>query len=58
MGCKKTDYLELEFRPSLLAFATQRSELMAVLDALSLESVSSGLCCPTQMHWLAMDGHT
>jgi len=32
---KKTDYLELEFEPSLRAFAVQRDELLAVLEPLS-----------------------
>jgi hypothetical protein len=32
---KQTDYLELEFAPSLRAFTTQRTELLAVLEALS-----------------------
>ena len=31
---KKTDYLELEFRPSLRSFATQRADLLAVLSPL------------------------
>src|SRR5260370_329949 len=31
---QKTDYLELEFRPSLRAFAKQRDELLAVLKPL------------------------
>jgi hypothetical protein len=30
----KTNYLELEFRPSLRAFASQRADLLAVLDPL------------------------
>lgn len=30
----KTDYLDLDFRPSLDAFATQRAELLAVLEPL------------------------
>jgi len=30
----KTNYLELEFRPSLRAFARQRADLLAVLDPL------------------------
>ena len=30
----QTDYLELEFRPSLRAFAVQRAALLAVLEAL------------------------
>jgi hypothetical protein len=37
---KQTDYLELEFRPSLRAFATQRTELLAVLEPLPPESWS------------------
>ena len=32
---KKTDYRELEFQPSLSAFATQRAALLAFLDKLS-----------------------
>jgi hypothetical protein len=36
----KTDYLELEFQPSLLAFTTQRSAILAVLDALPPKSWS------------------
>lgn len=31
---KKTDYLELEFRPSLRSFTTQRADLLAVLKPL------------------------
>jgi len=31
---KKTDYLELDFRPSLRSFATQRTDLLAVLEPL------------------------
>jgi hypothetical protein len=31
----KTNYLELEFRPSLHAFSRQRADLLAVLDPLS-----------------------
>ena len=31
---ERTDYLELDFRPSLQAFATQRAELLDVLRAL------------------------
>jgi hypothetical protein len=31
---KQTNYLELDFRPSLCAFATQRAELLAVLSPL------------------------
>jgi hypothetical protein len=31
---KQTDYLDLEFRPSLHSFATQRADLLAVLEAL------------------------
>jgi DinB family protein len=34
---KQTDYLKLEFRPSLRAFATQRAELLAVLEPLPPE---------------------
>ncbi len=34
---KRTDYFELEFRPSLRAFATQRADLMAILDPLPPE---------------------
>jgi hypothetical protein len=34
---KKTNYLELEFRPSLRAFGTQRADLLAVLEPLPLE---------------------
>jgi hypothetical protein len=34
---KKTDFLELEFRPSLHSFTTQRADLMAVLEPLPLE---------------------
>lgn len=37
---KKTDYLEQEFHPSLLAFTTQRTALLAVLEALPPESWS------------------
>jgi hypothetical protein len=37
---KKTDYLELAFRPSLGAFATQRADLLAVLDPLPDEGWS------------------
>jgi uncharacterized damage-inducible protein DinB len=36
----KTDYLEQEFRPSLQAFATQRAELMAILQPLTPEGWS------------------
>jgi hypothetical protein len=39
-SCKKTDYLELEFQPSLRAFATQRAELLAVLEPLPPEGWS------------------
>lgn len=39
---KKTDYLELEFRPSLRSFATQRAELLAVLSTLPPEGWSRG----------------
>ena len=34
---KKTNYLELDFQPSLHAFATQRADLMAVLSPLPPE---------------------
>ena len=34
---KKTDYLALEFRPSLRSFATQRADLLAVLEPLPHE---------------------
>jgi hypothetical protein len=34
---KETDYLDLEFRPSLQAFTRQRAELLAVLEPLSPE---------------------
>jgi hypothetical protein len=34
---KKTDYREQEFRPSLQAFATQRADLLAVLEPLAPE---------------------
>jgi DinB superfamily len=37
---KKTDYLELEFQPSLRSFATQRAELLAVLEPLPPEGWS------------------
>ena len=37
---KKTDYLELEFRPSLHSFATQRADLLAVLEPLPHEGWS------------------
>lgn len=37
---KQTDYLELEFRPSLRSFATQRAELLAVLEPLPHEGWS------------------
>lgn len=37
---KKTDYLELEFRPSLRSFATQRADLLAVLEPLPYEGWS------------------
>ena len=36
----QTDYRELEFRPSLRAFAAQRAELLAVLEPLPPESWS------------------
>ena len=34
---KKTNYLELEFQPSLRAFATQRTDLLTVLSSLPPE---------------------
>ncbi len=37
---KKTDYLEQEFQPSLQAFATQRTDLLAVLEPLAPEGWS------------------
>jgi DinB superfamily len=37
---KKMDYLELEFRPSLHSFATQRADLLAVLSPLPHEGWS------------------
>ena len=37
---KSTDYLELEFRPSLRSFATQRSDLLAFLEPLPPEAWS------------------
>jgi hypothetical protein len=37
---KQTDYREMEFRPSLRAFATQRAELLAVLEPLPREGWS------------------
>jgi hypothetical protein len=37
---KKTDYLELEFRPSLDSFATQRADLLAALEPLPPEGWS------------------
>lgn len=37
---QKTDYLDLDFRPSLGAFATQRAELLAVLEPLPPEGWS------------------
>jgi len=37
---KKTNYLELEFRPSLRSFATQRDDLLAVLEPLPHEGWS------------------
>jgi DinB superfamily len=37
---KKTDYLELEFRPSLRSFATQRADLLAVMEPLPHEGWS------------------
>ena len=37
---KKTDYLDLEFQPSLRSFITQRAELLAALEPLPLEGWS------------------
>ena len=37
---KKTNYLELDFQPSLRSFTTQRAELLTVLEALSPEGWS------------------
>jgi hypothetical protein len=37
---RKTDYLEQEFQPSLQAFATQRTDLLAVLKPLAPEGWS------------------
>ena len=37
---KKTDYPELEFRPSLRSFASQRADLLAVLEPLRHEAWS------------------
>ena len=37
---KKTDYLELEFQPSLRSFATQRADLLAILEQLPPEGWS------------------
>ncbi len=37
---KKTNYLELEFRPSLRSFATQRADLLAVMEPLPQEGWS------------------
>jgi DinB family protein len=35
---KKTDYLDLEFLPSLRSFATQRADLLAVLSPLPIDA--------------------
>lgn len=37
---RKTDYLELEFKPSLQAFTDQRADLLAVLQPLPMEAWS------------------
>ena len=37
---KKTDYLDLEFRPSLRSFTKQRADLLAVLEPLPREAWS------------------
>ena len=61
---KKTDYLELEFQPSLRSFTTQRADLLAVLEPLPREGWSrtatvTGAGKPLQRtvlfygHWLA-----
>ena len=61
---KKTDYLELEFRPSLRSFTTQRADLLAVLEPLphvgwSHMATVTGAGKPLQRtvlfygHWLA-----
>ncbi len=67
---EKTDYLELEFRPSLRSFATQRADLLAVLSPLppegwersarvsGRERSSSGPYCSMGSGWLAMNGST
>ena len=39
---KKTDYLELEFRPSFKAFAKQRADLLALLELLPRRGWSRG----------------
>jgi DinB superfamily len=39
---KRTDYRELEFRPSLEAYATQRDELLSLLKPLPPDSWSRG----------------
>jgi len=39
-GIKKTDYREQEFQPSLSTFATQRADLLAVLESLPPEGWS------------------
>jgi hypothetical protein len=39
---RKTDYPQLDFRQSLAAFTTQRTDLLALLDALEPESWSRG----------------
>ncbi len=37
---RRTDYLEMEFRTSLCSFATQRADLLAILEPLSREGWS------------------
>ena len=65
----KTDYPELEFRPSLRSFTTQRANLLAVLEPLPHESWSrtatvTGAGKPLERtvlfyaDWLAMNGRT
>jgi hypothetical protein len=67
---KKTNYLELEFRPSLRAFTTQRAELLAVLEPLppagwsraatvtGAGAVLERTCCSMDSGWLATNGRT
>src|SRR5579885_3336060 len=67
---KQTDYPELEFRPSLRAFTSQRAELLAFLEPLPPEGwsrtatvtggerFSNGRCCSMRGGWLRMNGST